>query len=739
MKNVSFSSLAVLAFLGTGAPAFAQSSGTATTPAKGQAAPQSSDQVATEENDPNALGEIVVTAQRRSENLQNVPISITAVSGEVLEQQGVVNADTLQRLAPGLTMSTVGSGFVSYTYIRGGGTNQIDPGSDPSVAFFVDEVYIGGAAGLQFDLFDVERAEVLKGPQGTLFGRNAASGAISVVTRRPSANFGGTAHIEYGSYNTFLAKGGVTGPLTSDDSLLFRVSGAYRRRDAITENLTGGEDPGKINAGGLRGQLQLERGDVTALLSADFYKARNGQTNQFISSANVASLVDPTLPQPTNQSFYRHYYDLIGYENQDVHDISLRLEIDSPLGTITSLSAYRNNKFQRVQDQDATIYSSFNLFSREVDKTFSQELRVVGDAFANRLRYVAGVFYYHADIDSTFRVDAGPAFPVPIVRGRFATDVRALVTDSYAAFGQATLELSDQFAVTVGGRYTIDDKEDRRTVKGFLAAAPFIVNPKASFSGFTPSVTLEFKPRDGLLTYVSYRKGFKSGGFQGLLPPTAAIANIAFRPENVSSYEAGVKSTFFDRRLLVNVAVFRSDITDQQVSRTVTPTQIFIDNAGATRARGVDFQVTARPFSQLTLTGQGTYQHARFRRYQSGTLDFAGNSQLRSPDFTGYFAADYDLPLPNVGTLTLHGDYSTRSRTFYDQANSSAVGLFAPSYDLGSLRATLALDSVPVDISGFVRNVGNTRYYQNIAANGQSGLAVPGEPRIWGVALDVRF
>jgi iron complex outermembrane receptor protein len=722
--------LLVLALMGAATPAWAQDSGDTAAKAENRdgAKPKSD----------GGIGEIVVTAQRRAENVQKVPISINAVSGATLEQSGVTSADGLQKLAPGLTMSTVGSGFVSYTYMRGGGTNQIDPGSDPSVAFFVDEVYIGGASGLQFDLFDVDHAEVLKGPQGTLFGRNAASGAISVVTSRPSATFGGTAHLEYGSYNALLAKASITGPLTSDDSLLFRVSGAYRRRDAITQNLNGGKDPGNIDAGGMRGQLEWRSGPFTALLSADFYKARNGQTNQFIASANVASLVDPTLAQPTDQSFYAHYYDLIGYENQDVHDLSARFELETPIGTITSLSAYRHNTFSRVQDQDATKYSSYNLFSREVDKTFSQELRLVGDVAGNRLHYVAGLFYYHGNINSFFRVDAGPAFPTAVVRGTFASDGRTLLTDSYAVFGQATYDLSDQFSLTVGGRYTKDDKEDQRQVKGFLAAAPFMVDPTASFKAFTPSATLQFKPREGLMAYLSYRRGFKSGGFQGLLPPTAAIANIPFLPEKVASYEFGIKSTFFDRRLLANVALFRSDITDQQISRTVTPTQIFIDNAGSTRTTGVDFEVTVKPVSQLTLTAQGTYQHARFRTYQSGALNFAGHSQLRSPDFTGYFSAEYAIPLGS-GSLTLHGDFSTRSRTFYDQANSTAVGLFAPAYQVGNLRMTLAPGGSPVEISAFVKNVGDTHYYQNIAANGQSGLAVPGEPRMYGAAIDLRF
>ena len=179
------------------------------------------------------LEEVVVTAQKQVQNIQSVPISIVAISGSTLDKLGVQNVGDLAHFAPGLTVSDVGSGFVSYTYIRGGGTNQIDAGSDPSVAYYIDDVYIGGTAGLRkFDLFDIDHVEVLKGPQGTLFGRNAASGAISITTTPPSSTFGGWLDAEVGNYSAYTLRGGVTGPLTSDDRWLYRLSfGTRRYRD----------------------------------------------------------------------------------------------------------------------------------------------------------------------------------------------------------------------------------------------------------------------------------------------------------------------------------------------------------------------------------------------------------------------------------------------------------------------------------------------------------------------------
>jgi iron complex outermembrane receptor protein len=679
--------------------------------------------------------DIIVTAQRRAEKIQDVPISIVAVSGDTLVKAGAVNLTDLQRMTPGLKIAAVG-GFVSYTYIRGGGTNQIDPGSDPSVAYFVDDVYVTGNEGLQFDLFDIDHVEVLKGPQGILFGRNAASGAISVVTKRPTATVQGSVDLEYGSFNAALARGTVSGPLTDGGNLLGRISIAYRRRDPITRNLTGGGDPGKIDAGGVRGQLEWRGTDITMLLSGSYYKARNGQTNLYLSTPDVSGFVDPSLPQRAGQSPYVHYYDFVGYEHQDTYDLTGRLEWQTPIGQLTSISAYRSNLFNRAQDNDGTVYDASRQISREKSRSFSQEVRLVGDV-STRLHYIAGLYYYHSAIDFLYNAPRGPAFPTAAQRGQTITDASTYLTDSYAAFGQATFDFTDQLDLTIGGRFTQDDKEDRRNVSRL--GTIYSVDPNASFHAFTPAVTLNIKPRRGLLVYLSYRKGYKSGGFQSLAPTTAAIANTPFLPEYVASYEAGLKVDLFDNKVQASAALFRSDIRNQQISRLLpTVSAILIDNAGRTRADGVDLALTVKPVPGLTLAANATFQKARFRDYQNGAVNYAGNAQLRSPDFTGYFSADYRIPLGRLSSVTLHGDYSRTSSTYFDAPNSNTAGLYQPTYGIGNLRVTWSPQKT-LDLSGFIRNVGNTLYFQNIAIGGKSGAAVPNDPRTYGVALNLRF
>lgn len=685
------------------------------------------------------LETITVTAQRRAQNSQDVPISLIAVDGDTLAMSGVATLDTLQRYAPGLTISTVGSGFVSYTYVRGAGTNQIDAGSDPSVAYFIDEVYIGGTAGLQFDLLDVERVEVLKGPQGTLFGRNAAAGAISIVTRRPARDLDASFDLSGGDYGFVTARGSVTGALNESGALRGRMSAGYRSRNGYTRNLAGGSRPGRQDVLTGRAQLEWVGSEASFLLTADGLRARNGMTGQFISSAATSGLINAAAGAnlPAGETFYRRNYDVNGFEHQDLVTLTGRLEWSTPIGALTSITAYRNNRFERDQDQDGTIFDSYRLISLEKSETFSQELRLASDDEGAAVQWLLGLYYYHGDVSSNFAADTGPYFPLAIAANRIGRDISRISTDSYAAFGQLGWNITDQFNITLGGRYTEDRKENVRSVQGFLAPAPFLASPQARWSAFTPSATLNFHITPDILAYASYRQGFKSGGFQTLLPGTAAIANTPFEPEEVDAYEIGLKSNWWGNRLIANLAVFRSDITNQQILRITGTAAQTIDNAGRTRTTGIDVSLAARPVPGLRLRADITHQHARFLRYLNGAVSYAGNTQLRSPDFTGSFSGDYDFDLGNAGQLTLRGEYSYSSKLFFDAANTQLPGLFQDSYGIGNTFLTYRPQRGKWEVSAWVKNIGDTKYYRNVAVAGVTGLAAPGDPRTFGLSIQI--
>lgn len=710
------------------------------------------------EDDTSQLQEIVVTAQKRPQNIQDVPISIVSLSADTLDKSGVISTGDIQHLASGLNIATVGSGFVSYTYIRGGGSNQVDPGSDPSVAYFLDEVYLGGSAGLAFDLVDIDHVEVLKGPQGTLFGRNAASGAISITSKAPSPTFGGTLEVEEGNYDLTHVKGSVTGSIMSDSRWLYRASFDFRRRDGFTENLVDDKHVDDVNTFGGRLALEYAGDELKFVLSADAMRARDGMSPQFLTTADKSGLFNAAAAAtlPGGDSFYAHRYDVPGYENQNLGDVIGRLEWNTALGTLTSISALRTNTFNRLADYDGTSEDSFALLSHELDQTFSQELRVAGEK--DQWHWIGGLYYYHAQITANYTEETGPAFPlagVPFaallgvpIPGAYplnnaGTDDSIILENSDAAFGQLTYDFTERLSLSAGGRYSKDRKADERSVLGLVAAgldAPaFTVDPHASWSSFDPSATLNYKVLPDVLTYVSYRQGFKSGGFQTIFPTTAPVANTPFAPEKVKSYEAGLKSEWFDRRFLADIAVFLSDIKNQQVLQALSVTNLVIDNAGATRDYGVDLTLNAKPWPSLTLGANMTLQHARFVTYLDGPLNYAGNAQLRSPDFSGNYSAEYAVELPGSSQLVLHGDYSYESKQFFDAANSTTIGSYQPGYGLANARLTYVPARSDWSVALWAKNLGNTHYYQNVLILAPTGLAVAGEPLTFGGSFKFSF
>ena len=697
--------------------------------------------------DGGGVQDIIVTAQKRSESIQRVPIAITAVDGDTLSRSGITGTDAIQKLAPGLNISTIGSGFVSYTYIRGGGTNQVDIGADPSVAYFIDEIYIGGTAGLALDLFDIDRVEVLKGPQGTLFGRNAASGAISIVTKRPSTTFSGYASVEAGNYGSIVARAGVTGPLAGD-SLFYRFSVGSKHHDAYVENLNGGEDPGRLSSLAGRGQIEWRGSNARLLITADAMRGRNGQTAQFLATSLKTSLLTPsaaaTLPLP-RESFYRQSYRP-GFENQDVRSLSGRLEWSMPVGELTSISAYRDSRFDRSQDYTPGA-DALRIDTEEHSRTFSQEVRIASDV-NQRLRWLLGAFYYHAN---QTRFDAqflGSTFAAPAARNTVRADDARLVTTSYAAFGQLSFEIIDDLTLIAGLRYTQDQKRNDRDVSTTprTATSDFTLSVRDKWDAFTPAFTLQYNVSAASMLYGSYRRGFKSGGFQSSPLASPEIGMRPFNPEYVDSYEIGVKSSLLNRRLVVNADLFVSKIRDQQILQTVLGTAgpiNLVSNAGATAAKGLDISVKARPISAFRFGVDVTYQRARFDKYSTLVVgvpaSFAGNTQLRSPRFTGAINADYDIGLANAATITVSGQYSYRTKQFYTPANLLTAGLYQPGYSLADAQAVFRPSGGDWDIAAWVRNIGGTKYFRNIVVVGTTGLGVTGDPTTFGGTLNVRF
>lgn len=475
------------------------------------------------------------------------------------------------------------------------------------------------------------------------------------------------------------------------------------------------------------------------MLTADYFTADNGMTNQFLSTAFSGSILTPAAAAalPPGQTFYSRYFDTDGYEEQDTLALTGRLEWELPFATLTSISAYRDNEFGRFQDQDGTAAYAYTLQSDEQDRTFSQELRLSNSG--ERFDWVAGLYYYHAETDRVDTIRTGPDFALPPAQNRTAIYDSNITIDSYAAFGQFTFHINDALSATLGARYTIDEKENEQAVTPLLGA-PYTVNPTPDWNSFDPTITLTWQVDEDVMLYASARQGFKSGGFQSL-PGSAAIAATVFEPEQVRSYELGLRSRFVDDRLQINASLFRAQMQDQQILRIPSPAVTFIDNAGETITEGLDLSISAAITPRFSIDWNSTLQAARYEQYACATCapayDYSGNQQIRSPDFTTSLVLDYVQPI-GVGDIRLRGEYSYQSDMYFDPNNAQTEGYYQPGYDLVNARITYEPPSGNWDISVFGKNLTDEEYFRNIVPVSGAGVGTPGDPMTFGVSLNWR-
>lgn len=713
------------------------------------------------------LEEIVVTAQKREERLQDVPLSVSAMSAEELEASGITRLDDIARYTPGLFFETIGIARPQ-VYIRGIGSAAFDAGSDPSIAIFVDEVYVARFTGLMFDLYDLERIEVLKGPQGTLFGRNAAGGAIHVVTRGPTSEPTGTFAAEVGNYDWRTLRAGLSGPLGSD-KLLYRVSTGIKESEGYILNTSSGERHQDEGSVGLRAQLKYLPSDhFDALLTVEHGRDDIGMLAEQNVTDNVLFRPPGDLAAAPDGLSLDQQYNTDGYQEREAIFVSAHLNWRVGPGDITSISAWRRNEFEELHDLDASAFDTLDRFALEDGKTFSQELRFTSDAGDTPLQWVGGLYYLHEDTyrDESWAVGTDTAFALFLNGGQrfWLQDVIDVATDSYAAFGQATYALTPELNLTVGARYSRDEKSAQRFLDNngigsqcspvapcgpfpfnVLLPANFSVENSRSWNSFDPQVTVDYHAGDDLMLYATYREGFKSGGFQPSIPANPDRASFIFDPEEVRSWEAGMKSELLGRRLRLNMAVFHNRYEDLQF---VTGTGVgaggapivVIDNAAQATSKGAEIGVQARPFEAFELDVGYSYVDATIDEYidDAGT-DQSGKQMIRTPEHQLSTVGEYTLPFGQDGSLILRGEYSYRSRVYFDPGNTPATS--QGSFGLYNLRIGYQRDDAPWSLAVWGRNLGDELYCQNVITLSAStvGICHTGPPRTYGVSFSYRY
>lgn len=706
------------------------------------------------------LSEIIVTGTKTgAQNLQSTPAAVSVVDSQLLESQGLATIQDVAAYVPNLTYSrNTGAALI---FIRGIGSNNAGAGSDPSVTQQIDGVYIARASAQLSDFFDVERIEVLRGPQGTLYGRNAVGGTINVISRGPSDSFGGRVRVGYGNYDNRSAEGYVTGPLAKD-ALTGSLALSYREHDPFFNNIVPGfEDVGSAKRFGARAQLRYEAGDNFDFTLRGDYSLLDEYYDSF------DHLLRPVpFNAPLANSLVGSYRDIAINVNQKIRTDAggVSGEANWRFGegfSLKSITAYRRSKSRTTNDNDATdLFVSHATFVED-DKAFSQEFNL--NYNADRLKAVAGLYYFGDTDFQSNRSDNPPSIATPPPRSFIAQASPTVKTRSYAAFAQANLEVVRDLTVIVGARYTTESKTidqtflrtslNPATLGASLPGFPALFTVKRRDKAFTPKFGIDFQATDDVFFYASATRGFKSGGFNNA---AASAATAGFNPEKIWSYEAGVKTQFLDRRIRLNLTGFIYDYTDLQVRQFLGPGNAVISNAASAKVKGFEAELLAKPFRDVQFTANVSVLDAKYRKFPTApvaggfapfipnqtcvpiappnvcTIDASGNHLDNAPKYSGLLALDYT---PKIGDydLSAHLDYTWRSRVFYDPSNIPLAS--QPKYGLFNANIGFGPSEKGWKIESYIRNITNEKYYVIVAGNGFTPGAIAGDPRTYGVRV----
>ncbi|WP_022684140.1 TonB-dependent receptor [Sphingobium bisphenolivorans] len=728
------------------------------------------------------IADIVVTAQRKSEAAQNVPIAITALSGERLEQLGVRSLSDVSRVTPGMNTDPAAASpvFGALVSMRGMQTGNTVLRLDPAVGVYLDDVFLPSTLGFALgNILDVDRVEVLKGPQGTLYGRNTTGGAISITSAAPTDEFEGQVGASIGNFGHRSINAVVNLPL--GEGLNSRFVGGFTNEDGFQRDLISGDKLGNAKSYVFRGAVRGEAGAVTATVRGDYSRGTsNGSAYQLIGVfpntsfarqfaaqrrvplANVPALaaLEPGagVPPNTRDRAYSTRQD----DRVKTAGISLDVSLDLGGATLRSITAHRWIRKADIQDLDGTSVDGLLASNDQSLKQFTQEFQLLGNAVDDRLDYIVGAYYY-----TTSGFDNNDSISLPALNPRNPNRIRNdLSAESLSGFGQATFQFTDQLAVTGGLRYTKEKKgQVSRNTDGAGCQIPVadringtcLARFSVEASNLSYLMRASYKPTPDILTYVTYSTGFKGGGINnGTVRPGSFSS---YRPEKVRSLEAGVKSDWFDRKLRINLAAYYSKYTDLQRSvTTVDPASgaVFstIRNAAGSTIKGAEVEITLAPSSRLTINATGSLVDAKYTRYfaevgrnpTTGAVilsDLSDKTFQNTPKWRGSLSASY-LVIDGPTQLMASGDYSYKSANDLDEDAMSSPRNWhvQEGYGLANGRLTLTHSATSTEVALWMRNIFNKRYRTVVIDLADSlglNVSLTGVPRTFGASVTQRF
>ncbi|NNC77843.1 MAG: TonB-dependent receptor [Woeseiaceae bacterium] len=732
------------------------------------------------------LDEIMVTAQRRVQNLQHVPVSVTAITGDRIREDGITSIRDIALETPNFTFTQFNVGEPEY-FIRGIGNTNDSAGADPAVGTFIDDVYIGRTGGTAMDLHELERVEVLRGPQGTLFGKNVVGGAISIYTRKPTSEFASRIGVTVGNYNARTIRGLVNGPIT--DTVSGNLTISKHDRDGYVDNTIDGLDYQDEDNLSLRGQLLFQPSDSLEILvgmdhSTDDLSGncRNVNNLALNDPLGLAALYPPVIAARTGGDIRKCASSVAAGQDRDVSGVLLRVDWQLAGSTLTSITAYREADYIWAEDLAGLPLGEtpFNLVDNALEDSdqVSQEFRLTSNG-GSKLEWLLGAYYMQENVDRSETFIG--SFAEPIASQGFAlldgdiSFAQNNKTQSYAIFGKLDWALQDTLTLSFGARWAWDDKEidqglinnedpafdlallgflghpDPQVVLGIPAngpdelfgylitgdasflRTPYTVRANDSWNEFLPSASLNWWFSDQSMLYFAVARGYKSGAFQSqTTSPGAAVTPL--EPEIATNYEIGLKSEFLYNRVRINASAFRIDYTDLQVFQLVGSLLVG-GNAEATSS-GLEIDAAAMLTGNWYVGATLGYQNPEYDIYLLGNLDYSGNRLPRASKRSWSLNSNYTLPLQNDSDLNFQVSYAYKSDFYFDPSNVPA----ALEDGFGLLDARISWKGEHWEISGWGQNLTDEEYRINTFISNIAGTVdLWSLPRTYGVTVAYNF
>ncbi|MGN6357726.1 MAG: TonB-dependent receptor [Novosphingobium sp.] len=708
--------------------------------------------------DADAGSDIIVTATRREESLQNVPLAVTAAEGETLAKLQLRTAFDAARIAPNTNAWGTESRQRPRWFIRGIGSNDASSNVVSPIAVYNDEVYLNHFSLQGFPLFDIERVEVLRGPGGTLWGKNTTGGAFSFVSRRPTDQAEGYLRATVGNYGARLFEGAFGGPIS--DGLNARASFLYDRRDGFTKNDVTGNDVGKVRDFAGRLQLQYKpNADLTILLSGHYRNFEGGNNAVYTIGTGAGGTDTYGYSTPTDRKHVRYNYEDLA----KVESAGGLARIDWDLGpvTVTSITAYDSAERTELTDSDKTPNDVSRGYSATDVNQFSQELRLTSNG-DGPFSWIAGAYYFHDKLDSFGASATLPSAPAAATRAYYYTAYTQKTT-SVALFGNATYRFNDNFSINGGLRYTWDtlsiDLLSRRatapitfgdTTNWWLPST--VTSPLSTFAtqvdtqkwsslGF--EVRPELRLNDNILAYFRFARGYRSGNFQGNIAPPSTLPNV-IQPETVYSYELGLKTQLIDRKLTFNATAFYYDYKNIQTTVTTLIAGPPASTVSQVRdaqgwVKGAEFELVATPLENLRLSANIGILDTLYTDLVNNGVQLAGNEFARAPHLTAYLGAEYRIPVGRHAIL-FGTDWRYNSLFRLNALTQNNPEFDVQPYWVGNIRVGAELLEGKLTGTFFINNVADVDYkIHTLPASNGSYKRYLGEPRTYGFSLLAKF